>query len=335
MTTAPTSALPAPPGRPAWWPVVVGVFLGYVWAALLLLPAVLVAGLLGLVPWDDGPGASGSLLPGPFVPDGAWSLLANAVVAFTVVAVAAWAVTRVVRERLGAPVSSPLVFGALAVTGYAPFLYLEGRFRLSGLFGLLVAAGLVRWLAVGDTPAASALARARGRLVAAGRWRRLVVGAAAAWALAVLLTAAYGLSHPLAAGYAVEHEPSGSVARTIGGEAVRLFDGPAGAGAAYELDLRNAGFAELEVSGVELGQASGFTLAGFTLSELPDGPAAARAIPGRESVFLALDLRLAACEGPGTSILRSVRVHYLVLGRAESQLLTLTPAPARRCPPSR
>jgi hypothetical protein len=68
----------------------------------------------------------------------------------TVVAVAAALVTWIVSERVHERVSLAVVFVVLAPTGYPPFLYLEGRFRLSGLVGLLVAAALIRWLAIGD-----------------------------------------------------------------------------------------------------------------------------------------------------------------------------------------
>jgi len=47
-------------------------------------------------------------------------------------------------------------------------------------------------------------------------------------------------------------------------------------------------------------------------------------------VFAALAVVI-PCEGAGLTALREVRVHSTVLGRAQSQLLPLTPAPAVRC----
>ncbi len=330
MTTASPGAFPAPPLRPGWWPVISSVFLGYVLAAFVLFALALAAVLLGLADWNGGV-PSESALRGPYAADGAWSVAANAAVAFTVVAVAAWAVTRVLVDRVHERVSLPLVLAALAVTGYAPYLALEGRLRLSGVVGLLVAAALIRWQAVGETPVALALATARACLVEKGLWRGIVLTGAAAWAAAAAVAAAYGLLHPLSGGYAVDYAPSNYSYSRSGGEQVYVFRGPPGTEAPYTIDIRNAGFAGLTVLAVDVPAGSGFTLSGFTLADSPHTTPAGRAVDGRDSVFLGLDLRLAGCEGAGLSVLRDVRVHYRVLGRSESQRVALEPAPAVRC----
>lgn len=330
VATASTGALPAPPERPGWWRVIVAVFLGYVYAALALFGLALLAVLLGLVAWNE-PKVSDAILSGPYAVDGAWSLAANAAVAFTAVAVAAWVVAHVLERRLEEPVSLPLVFAALAVSGYVPFLALEGRFRLSGLLGLLLAAGLIRWLAVGDTRAALAVERARARLLERGWWHRLVVAGAIGWAAALAVAASYGLAHPLTSGYAVDYEPSNYVYQRIGDQQYHVFRGPPGTEGSYMFDFRNAGFADLTVQGVELPEGFGFELAGFSLSQSADGGPGASVVAGRDSAWLDLRLRVVPCEGVGLTALREVRVHYTVLGRAQSQLLLLTPPPAVRC----
>ena len=300
----------------------VGVFLGYLVAALVLFALAAAAVFLGLATWNGNP-VSDSVLTGPYVVDGGWSLVANAAVAFTVVAVAAWAVTRVVADRVQESVSRPLVFAALGLTGYAPFLALEGRFRLSGLFGLLVAAALIRWQAVGDTPAALALEKLRERLVERGVWRGLVLAGVAVWTASLAVAGAYGLTHPLTSGYAIDYEPSNYSYKRAGGEEYYIFRGPPGTAARYTIDVRNAGFADLTALEVDIPEGSGFALSGVSPGK--------RVLDGRDSVFLDLRLRLADCAGRGLSVLRGVRVHYRVFGRAESQLLPLTPAPAVRC----
>jgi hypothetical protein len=329
VATASTGALPAPPERPGWWPVVLGVFLGYVCAAFVLFGVSLVAVVLGLVPWNE-PRVSDAVLSGPYAVDGAWSVAANAAVAFTVVALASWVVARVLERRLDEPVSLPLVFAVLGVTGYVPYLALEGRFRPSGLLALVVAAGLIRWLAVGDARAALAAERARARLIERGWWRRLVVAGAVAWAAALAVATSYGLAHPLTSGYAVDSQPASYVYQRIGDRQYHVFRGPPGTEGSYTFDFRNAGFADLTVQSVELPEGFGFELAGFSLSESFDGPAAS-VVGGRDSAWLDLRLRLVPCEGAGLTALREVRIRYTVLGRAQSQLLPLTPAPAVRC----
>lgn len=330
MTTASTGAFPAPPARPGWWPVVLGVFLGYLLAACILLGMALAAWFLGLVDWNDGP-ASESVLHGPYAADGAWSLFANATVAFTVLAVAAWAVTRVLSDRLLEPVSLPLVFVVLTVTGYAPFLALEGRFRLSGIVALLAAAALIRWQAVGNTRATRAVDGVRERLVEKGLWRWVVRAAGAVWAVAAVVAAAYGLMHPLTGGYAVDYEPSNYSYVRTGGQQFYVFRGPLGSDARYTMDMRNAGFAGVTLLSVDVPEGSGFTLAGFSLAASPNAAPSSREVDGRESVWLNLRLKLAACEGRGFSVLRNVLVRYRILGRVESQRVALEPSPAVRC----
>ena len=299
-------------------------------AAFVLLVPALVAVSLGLVAWNE-PKVSDAVLSGPFAVDGAWSLAANAVVAFTVVAIASWVVTLVLERRLDEFVSLPLVFAALLVSGYVPYLALEGRFRLSGLLGLVVAAALIRWLAVGDAPAALAVERARARLLERGWWHRLVLAGAIAWAAALAVAASYGLAHPLTSGYAVDYAPSNYSYQRIGDQQYHVFRGPPGTEGSYEFDFGNAGFAGLTVESVEVPEGYGFALAGFSVASTPHATPTGSEVGGRESAWLDLQLRLVPCERAGLTALREVRVHYTVLGRPQSQLLPLTPAPAVRC----
>jgi hypothetical protein len=327
--------------RPGWWPVIVGVFLGYLWSLIVLGAAALILTEgLGVIPWSSGATSDGSSpLPGPFEPDGAWSLFANGVIAVTVVAAAAALVTRVVSKRVGERVSLALVFIVLAVTGYAPFLYLEGRFRLSGVAGLLVAAALIRWFAVGDGAAVRFVGAAgdRFRLSQPRTRRLLVVVASVAWSASAGVAVAYGLTHPLGSGAAVDYSPSHYRMRTIGGEEYYLYRGPLGTPASYAVDVRNVGFADLTVEGVELPTNPGFRLASIIISPDPwlpgdaTAPPRGRTIPGRSERFLTLDLRLTACTGQQLRTVSRIRLNYSVLGRNESMVLPLHPALATRC----
>ena len=110
-----------------------------------------------------------------------------------------------------------------------------------------------------------------------------------------------------------------------------VFRGPPGTEGSYTFDFRNGGFAGLTVESVEVPEGHGFALAGFSLASSPQGTPAGSDVAGRESAWLDLRLRLVPCEGAGLTALREVRVHYTVLGRQQSQLVPLTPAPAVRC----
>jgi hypothetical protein len=217
------------------------------------------------------------------------------------------------------------------VTGYAPFLALEGRFRLSSVLALLVAAALIRWQAIGHTGAALAVEGLRERLVEGGLWRWGVLSGVAIWAVAAAVAAAYGLMHPLSGGYAVDYEPSNYSYVRTGDQHVYVFRGPPGTHAGYTIDVRNAGFAGVTFLSVDVPAGSGFRLAGFSLAASPNAAPSGREVEGRESVWLNLQLRLAACEGKGLSVLRDVVVRYLILGRVEDQRVALDPAPAVRC----
>ena len=136
----PAAAAGTPSEKPRWWPVISGVFIGYVSALLALGLLAVVIDLLGVATWTREHGEG--WLVGPFEPDGPWSVFADAVLAFTVLAVTSFSVVWALSERLELRVSWLVTFVVLAVTGYAPFFFFEGRLRLSGLVGLLLSAAM-------------------------------------------------------------------------------------------------------------------------------------------------------------------------------------------------
>jgi hypothetical protein len=328
------------PARAGWRRVIVGVFLGYLWSLIMLgVAALVLTEGVGLIPWSSVDGHTTSPLPGPFQPDGTWALFANAVVAVTVVAVAAALVSWVVSEHVGERVSRPIVLVVLAVTGYAPFLYLDGRFRLSSIAGLLVAAALIRWFAISNGLVVRFIEAAEARLLPSAariRWLLLVV-VVAAWSASAAVAAAYGLTHPLGSGTPVDYSPSNYRLQTIAGEDYYLYHGQPGTRAAYAVDVRNVGFADVTVREIELPANSGFRLADTIIAAdpwLPRDPTAApkgRTIPGRSERFLTLDLRLTTCAAKQVGTINRIRIDYRVLGRNESMFLPLSPAPATRC----
>lgn len=153
------------------WPVIVGVFVGYVWALLALGLVGLVLDILGVVTWAWGPRGD-DWLAGPFEPDGPWSLFTDAVVAFTVLAATSGFVVWALSYRVHRRVSWSVAFVALGVTGYAPYFFFEGRLRVSGLVGLLLSAGLIRWFGIPGARPADVLPRLEDRVAAAGLARR-------------------------------------------------------------------------------------------------------------------------------------------------------------------
>jgi hypothetical protein len=304
---------------PRWWPVISSVFLGYLWALLVLGLFGLVLDFLGVVTWPRGADGAG-WLGGPFQPDGPWSMFADALIAFTVLAFTSFSVVWTLSDRIQLRVSWAVTFVALCVTGYVPFFFFEGRLRLSGLLGLLASAALIRWFGVAGTQPADLLADVYRRMLADRRrpWR-LAVAFAVCWAAALGVGAAYGVTHPV--------RTSGSSADgrwvTIDGSTHVVYRGEPGETRAASFFLHNNGFADVTTATVE-------PVPGETLAVVPRVTDSPFTIPGRGDATVRLAFTIPSCREGAKSVTR-VRLRYSVLGREESQLVPLDPIIDARC----
>lgn len=319
----PAAAGIPPDEEPRWWPVIVGVFTGYLWALLVLGGVAIGLTLLGVIVWSSGPRGD-DWLAGPFEPNGPWSLFTDAVVAFSVLAATSGFVIWAVSNRVHRRVSWTVAFLSLGVTGYAPYFLFEGRLRLSGVIGLLLSAAAIRDLGISGARPADLLAGVEDRVIAAvGGGRRLVFTLAVAWAAVVGVGVAYGVTHPIrmSGGYG-----SGNV-RTIGlgdDTEYHVYRGKPGATRRIFITLQNNGFADIHDVRVEAGPGGALRLEPIVVAP-SDGT-----IAGRDERGARLAFAFPSC-GVGARTLSLLRVRYTVFGRPEDQLLRLDPPIAARC----
>jgi hypothetical protein len=322
----------APREAPRWWPVISGVFLGYLFALFLFGLCGLVLDLIGVMTWPRGTDGEG-WLAGPFEPDGPWSVFADALIAFTVLAVTSWSVVWQLSERIQLRVSWLVTFVVLCLTGYVPFFFFEGRIRLSGLFGLLLSAGLIRWFGVAGTQPADLLADASRRSLGDRRRRkRLVFAVAVAWTAALGVGVAYGVTHPV--------RTSGTSAEgrwvTVDGHTHAVYRGEPGQMRVVSFFLHNNGFADVTVATVE--PVSGETLAVHHVApgvlppdQVPsEATATTFTIPGRAEAEVALAFTIPTCR-EGTQSVTRVRINYTVFGRDETQVIPVDPIISAKC----
>jgi hypothetical protein len=312
------------------------VFWGYLCALLVLGVFGLVLDILGVATWPRGADGEGWLV-GPFEPDGPWSVFADALVAFTVLAVTSFTVVWQLSDRLHLRVSWVVTFVVLCVTGYVPFFFFEGRMRLSGLLGLLVSAALIRWFGVAGTQLADLLADASHRVLADPcKRRRLVLAVAVGWAAAIGVGVAYGVTHPVrVSGGSADGRPV-----TIGGRDYSLSRGEPGKTRVVLVFIHNNGFAD--VADATVGLPSEETLPvrrveSEMLGPNPNPPATVTSpfpIPGRNEAEVALAFTIPRC-GEGLKTLSRLRLRYSIFGREQSQVIRLDPAIAAECTPRR
>jgi hypothetical protein len=327
---------PAVAGRhhetPGWWPVISGVFLGYLCALLVLGVIGLVLDILGVVTWPRGSDGEG-WLGGPFEPDGPWSVFSDALLAFTVLAVTSFMVASQLSDRIQLRVSWLVTFAVLCVTGYVPFFFFEGRLRLSGLLGLLLSAALIRWFGIEGTQPADFLANGSRRLLAdPRRRRRLVFAVAVGWAAALGAGVAYGVTHPVRVSGGSAYGP----AVTIDGRDYSLYRGEPGKTRVVSVFLHNNGFADVADATVSLPPEETLPVRRVGSEMLPPNPGFLRTvaspfpIPGRNEAGVGLAFRIPRC-AEGVQTLSRVKLSYSIFGREESQLIRLDPAIAAQC----
>ena len=202
--------------RPAWTTTIWAVFRGYVIALVFLgIGLSLLSALgLGIVP-------RGAAEPGPWPVDGVWSVVANAYLYVGVVLFASFVLYISATTTLQRPISPLVVLGAVAVTGYAPYLHL--RWLESSLVALLLTAAAIRYLGVDRFHSL--------RLGRAGLAALLAVLAAG-----TIATVAYATAHPLV----VDETGGGSV------DGTEFY---------VSATMRNNGFADLRITAIEPGTA--------------------------------------------------------------------------------
>jgi hypothetical protein len=295
--------------------------LGYLWALLVLALFGLVLDVLGVVTWPrETHGAA--WLGGPFQPDGPWSMFADALIAFTVLAFTSFSVVWTLSDRIQLRVSWVVTFVVLCVTGYVPFFFFEGRLRLSGLLGLILSAALIRWFGVAGTQPADLLADVYRRLLRSladtRRRRRLAIAFAVCWATALGVGVAYGVTHPV--------RTSGTDAEgkwvTIDGRTYAVYRGGQGAIRTVSFFLHNNGFADVTAATAE-------AVPGETLTVVPEATDPIT-IPSRGDATVRVAFAIPSCRD-GTQSVTRLRIRYSVFGRDESQLIPLDPAIAAKC----
>lgn len=321
-----------PGDAPGWWPVISGVFLAYLWALIVLGLIGLVIDVLGVATWPRETQGAG-WLGGPFDPDGPWSMFADALIAFSVLAFTSFSVVWTLSDRLQLRVSWVVTFVVLCVTGYVPFFFFEGRLRLSGLVGLLASAALIRWFGVEGKQPADLLAGVYRRLVGnRRRLRGLAVAFAVCWAAALGVGVAYAVTHP------VRVSGTGADGQwvTVDGRTTAVYRGEPGKTRVVSFYVHNNGFADVTAATVEAVPGETLAVRHVTPGVLPPDQVSSTAtdstftIPGRTETEVALAFAIPTCR-EGTQSVTRLRIRYTVFGRDESQLVPLDPAIAARC----
>jgi hypothetical protein len=303
---SPTAVVPpveaplAPPERPGFLAVAWATFLGYFFAAVVLLFAGLVLFVAGVGVVDVG-GTAGR---GLFYRYDVWSWGAEAFAALLVLSVTAAIVGSFLRSRTGWEVGFGAIFLTLFLTGYAPALAITPLYGATGLVSLLLAAFVLRRLA---RPSGAEPRTALQQVPA--RWRRPVaIGIAVAVPAMALYVVAYAVTHPL-------RDDWDAHARTV------LKREP-GAVNRVEIQIRQTGRAE--VTDPELVRVEGSP----ALQVERARTAISTDDAFRRSVLV---LRQAESCPPGLATLDALWIRYTVLGMRHEQRIPLTHGPAVRC----
>jgi hypothetical protein len=313
-------APPAPPERPGFFAVALATFLGYFWAAILLVAVGLVLMFAGVGIIDVG-GTAGR---GLFYRYDVWSWAAEACAAILITGFTALLVSTMLSSRTGWEVPFGTAFLTLLVTGYAPALAITPLYGATAVVSLVLAALVLRWRA---RPSGAEPMTPLGQVP-----RHLRRGVAIGLAIAVPLMAAYAvgyaLTHPLRFDWnaqgkrAAAHEPG-----------KRMF---------FEFRVNNTGRAV--VSDIELVRTEGSPalqverVGRVTPGEISfRGAAAIRplsALELRPDDFddqIVLVLRQGASCPTAIARLDAVWVRYTVLGMRHEQRIPWVHGPAVRC----
>jgi hypothetical protein len=172
------------PPKPSFGDALYATLLGFVVANLVVVVPVVVATWLGLAGRElVGFGGEG-LRNWPYQRNGTFSLVANGVVWFDLLAFTALVVRGVLADRVG-PLSAVPIFVVLAVTGFAPLLP-HGFLHAPGVVDLLLSAWLVQ-ITVATTAVRPLSKQATTKVIAV-------------FVMLLTIPAAYGASHPVRPG---------------------------------------------------------------------------------------------------------------------------------------
>jgi hypothetical protein len=315
--------------KPGFLRITWAVFVGYLFAAVVVGLAGLALLLLGVVGSSGTAGADpDGLLGWPYWRTGWWSALANATVNLAIVGIAALCVRKTVADHAGRIVRLHVVLVALLVTGYVPVAAFDGALQLSGLLALLVTALLVRQFGVDGTGSPSP------PLVPLPSRRLAVLAATALGGIALVITAAYGFTHPL---WFSSAATDATPIEHVGGDQTVAYPYEEGKQVAYTFSLTNESFADATVVGIEAEPARLLHLSGFRsdddLSARPGLGASPFTVSSRDERWVTLTFRLSGCRALyAPDFVTHVTVRYRLLGTTQTQYVPLVPAPATRCP---
>ena len=187
--TPPVEAPPAPPERPGFFAVAWATFLGYFYAAVLLLVLGFILVLAGVGIVDIG----GSAGRGLFYRYDVWSWAAEACAAILVTGLTALLVGSSLSSRTRWEVPFGTTFATLLLTGYAPALALTPLYGATAVVSLVLAALVLRWRA---RPSGAEPMTPLGQVPRHLR-RTVAVGLAVAVPLMGAYVVGYALTHPL------------------------------------------------------------------------------------------------------------------------------------------
>ncbi len=294
MGTLQYDAAPASrPTRLGFWNVLWRVAAGMIVAALSVEVLQWVADWLGVVARPPTGFPPGSLFDLPFAANGTWSQLADA---------AAWGLAGCVVTlvlvgtlTLGTGLRVGATRVALVVLVAGPYLVPSGHAATPGrvTFGWVVASAFLwRFAFVPE----------------AWRFRRQAVVIAGASGVLLAVVTPYGVTHPVTL---VSLTPSKT--RVAAGTIVRpLFE------------LRNAGFADMRVTGMRLTQPSPFAV-------VPSSASAGFSLSGHSSAIAGLVLRVRGCSAGDHWAIDRLRIDYRVLGVRAGESVLLSRPLLYRC----
>lgn len=292
MGTLPYDVAPSSrPGRLGFWNVVWRVAAGMVVAAFCIDALQWVADRLGVAARSATGFPTRSLLEGPFAPNGTWSMIAD---------LAAWGLAGcvvtlvlVAALTLGTGLRVGAVHVALVVLFAGPYLFPFGHAATPGRATFAWVAGSFFIWRYAFVPEAWSL-------------RRQAVVIAASSAALLDVVAPYGVVHPVTL-----TTLSPSTTTVSAGTVVRP-----------RFELRNAGLADMRVTGVRLTEPSPFATAppseGFSLS-------------GHGSAVVGLALRVRGCAAGDHWPIDRIRLDYRVLGFDVSETVMLDRPFLYRC----
>lgn len=294
MSTLQYDAAPASvPTRPGFWNVLWRVALGMFAASLAVELLQWLADRLGVVARASTGYPSSSLLDVPFGPNGTWSGIADVAAWGLAGCVVTLALAAALTLGTGLRVAASRV--SLVVVFAGPYVVPFGHGAAPGRVTFAWVAGSLFLQRFAFVPEAWSLRR-----------QAVVIAASSAALLAVV--APYGVIHPVtleSLSPSTTHVSAGTVVRPL-------------------FELRNAGLADMTVTGMRLTEPSPFTVT-------PASPSEAFPVSGHSSAVVGLTLRVRGCTAGDHWPIDRLRVDYRVLGFRTSETVLLDRPLFYRC----